>query len=279
MAVWLRLYAEGAFDLVDAGLLGGADAFAAEAEEAAFLGRVGDLLGHGDEQRLEGGCFGAGLGVEDLRTSPSVSTLRWTTSAGLAPWKRAFRASRVAVRPSEVSSSVMTALASSLAPASALTPASAVPLAKASFSVPHRPLGSAAVTATPAIITLSITLVHSSGVKLCLLAMIFLRLRKPRAAVHGRCAEHVALWLLFREIASTDRAIVTERQLANALADTVEVEATAVHRKIDVLRLPDIGFAGHEANLVECPAVVRIATIVAKDEVAVRRHGNLGHRA
>ena len=44
-------------------------------------------------------------------------------------------------------------------------------LAKPSLSVPHRPLGSAAETVTPASIMLSKTLAHSSGVKFCLFAM------------------------------------------------------------------------------------------------------------
>ena len=44
--------------------------------------------------------------------------------------------------------------------------------AKYSWSVPHRPLGSACETAIPANIVLSKTLVHSSGVKFCLLAIV-----------------------------------------------------------------------------------------------------------
>ena len=42
---------------------------------------------------------------------------------------------------------------------------------KVSMSVPHKPLGSAAVTAMLASIPLSNTLVHSTGVKFCLFAM------------------------------------------------------------------------------------------------------------
>jgi hypothetical protein len=42
---------------------------------------------------------------------------------------------------------------------------SALPSAKLSFRRPHRPLGSAAETAIPAIITLSRRSFHSSGVK------------------------------------------------------------------------------------------------------------------
>jgi hypothetical protein len=44
-------------------------------------------------------------------------------------------------------------------------------LAKASLSVPHKPLGSAAETAMPANIILSNNLAHSSGVKFCLFTM------------------------------------------------------------------------------------------------------------
>src|SRR4029079_17537714 len=73
--------------------------------------------------------------------------------------------------PSEVSKSAMTALTSSLELGSCLDATSAELLAKASLSVPHRPLGSAAETAMPTTVGLSKTLVHSSGVKLCLFAM------------------------------------------------------------------------------------------------------------
>ncbi len=51
------------------------------------------------------------------------------------------------------------------APESILAVTSALPLAKLSFKRPHRPLGSAAETAIPAIITLSRRSFHSSGVK------------------------------------------------------------------------------------------------------------------
>ena len=47
-------------------------------------------------------------------------------------------------------------------------------LAAASFSVPHSPLGSAVDTAIPTSMGLCKTLVHSSGVKLCLFAMAVL---------------------------------------------------------------------------------------------------------
>src|SRR4051794_25990737 len=52
---------------------------------------------------------------------------------------------------------------------------SAHPPDKLSFNSPQRPLGSAAVIAIPAIIGLSNSLVHSSGVKLVLSAMADLR--------------------------------------------------------------------------------------------------------
>ena len=62
-------------------------------------------------------------------------------------------------------------LISGLLPLSSLTFASAVPLAKLSLSKPQRPLGSAAVTAMPAIMTLSSSSFHSSGEKLVLSAI------------------------------------------------------------------------------------------------------------
>src|SRR5215470_16899000 len=73
--------------------------------------------------------------------------------------------------PSDVSKSAIAALMSSLELGSRLAAASAELLAAASLRVPHKPLGSAADTATPATMMLSSTLVHSSGVKSFLLAM------------------------------------------------------------------------------------------------------------
>src|SRR5215217_4963215 len=90
-------------------------------------------------------------------------------SVGLLPDSLACTPSRVAVRPSLVPKSVASALMSSVGP-EVLASKSAHPLDRLSFSNPHRPLGSAAVTASPAIMGLSRSLVHSSGVKLVLLA-------------------------------------------------------------------------------------------------------------
>ena len=64
-----------------------------------------------------------------------------------------------------------TALISGFAAGSILTFTSSLLLAKLSFCSPHSPLGSAAVTAMPAIITHSNRSFHSSGVKFVLLAM------------------------------------------------------------------------------------------------------------
>src|SRR3954468_5331602 len=86
-------------------------------------------------------------------------------SAGLLPDSLACTPSRAAVRPSLVPKSVASALMSSFGPAG-LASKSAHPLDRLSFRRPHRPLGSAAVTARPAIMGLSRSLVHSSGVKL-----------------------------------------------------------------------------------------------------------------
>src|SRR6188472_4498715 len=81
-----------------------------------------------------------------------------------------FNASRAAL-PSVVLKSSTTALMSALAPGLVLAFASSVPPAKLSFKRPHRPLGSAAVTAMPAAIVLSNRTFHSSGVKFDLFAM------------------------------------------------------------------------------------------------------------
>src|SRR5262245_20584599 len=83
--------------------------------------------------------------------------------AGLAT--REFVFETVTLRPSAVSKSATTALISGLDPGSVLAVARAVPPAKLSLRRPERPLGSAAVTAIPATITLSRRSFNSSAVK------------------------------------------------------------------------------------------------------------------
>src|SRR4026207_1175366 len=73
--------------------------------------------------------------------------------------------------PSDVSKSAITALMSSLELGSPFAAAGDELVAAASLTVPHKPLGSATETATPATMMLSNTWVHSSGVKSLLLAM------------------------------------------------------------------------------------------------------------
>src|SRR5262249_34116588 len=85
--------------------------------------------------------------------------------AGLLLVNLSLRPSRAVLRPSGVSKSATTALISASAPGSNLAVISALPSAKLSFRRPHRPLGSAAETAIPAIITLSRRSFHSSGGK------------------------------------------------------------------------------------------------------------------
>src|SRR6476661_4452445 len=92
-------------------------------------------------------------------------------SAGLLPLNFSISPSREALRPSDVPKSATTALISALVPGSILAFARSVPLAKLSFRRPHSPLGSAAVTAIPAAITLSERTFHSSGVKFDLSVM------------------------------------------------------------------------------------------------------------
>src|SRR6516165_5537180 len=89
----------------------------------------------------------------------SVSMHLALISAGLLPVSFSFRPSRAVLRPSEVPKSATTAFISALLSA------------KLSLRRPHRPLGSAAETAIPAIITLSRRTFHSSGVKFDLSAM------------------------------------------------------------------------------------------------------------
>jgi hypothetical protein len=78
----------------------------------------------------------------------------------------------MAVRPSPDWKSAITVLMSSLELGSRIDALIADRLATASLMVPQRPFGSAAETAMPVRTGLSNILIHSSGVKLCLLAMV-----------------------------------------------------------------------------------------------------------
>src|SRR5262245_44229948 len=109
----------------------------------------------------------------------SVSMHLALISPGLLPVSSFLRPSRVMLRPSAVSKSATTALINSFDPGSILALTSAEPLAKLSFRRPQSPLGSAAVTAIPAIITLSRRSFHSSGVKFDLSVMGDTPLRAP----------------------------------------------------------------------------------------------------
>src|SRR4051812_16022063 len=91
------------------------------------------------------------------------------TSGSLLPDSFVWMPSRAAVRPSLVPKSAATALINSFAP-EFLASSNAHPLDSPSFINPQSPLGSATVTAMPAIITLSKSVVHSFGVKLALFA-------------------------------------------------------------------------------------------------------------
>src|SRR5262245_34976916 len=105
-------------------------------------------------------------------TPRSESSERRTQSAGsVAPSKRLCSAVRTSVRPSSVSKSPTTALTSSLASGPSFDESNAPLLARNSWNVPHKPLGSAAEIAAPTASVLSRSLVHSSAVKSCLLAI------------------------------------------------------------------------------------------------------------
>src|SRR5262249_37212679 len=87
------------------------------------------------------------------------------TSADLLSASFALRSSRAAFRPSAAPNSATSALMSGLDVGSIFPCAPMLPAAKLSWSSPQSPLGSPAVTAIPAIVTLSSSTVHSSGVK------------------------------------------------------------------------------------------------------------------
>src|SRR4030095_8993773 len=109
-------------------------------------------------------------------------------SLGLLPFNFVLSASRAAL-PSVVLKSSTTALMSALVPGLVLAFANSVPPAKLSFKRPHSPLGSAAVMAIPAAITLSNRTFHSSGVKFDLFVMSIdsYNLRWPSASFdYGR---------------------------------------------------------------------------------------------
>src|SRR4029077_17515294 len=107
-----------------------------------------------------------------FRTSRAVAVI----SEGFLPDNCVRSPSRAAARPSPVSNSLVTALISWFALASRAAPITACALAMLSLRVPQSPLGSAAVTAMPAIITLSRSVVHSAAVKSDLPAIGFLLL-------------------------------------------------------------------------------------------------------
>src|SRR6516164_393442 len=104
-------------------------------------------------------------------TFPRISIQAVFNSAGFWPLNCCCKPSRDVLRPSPVAKSSTTALTSGLVPVSIFAFASIFPLAKLSSSRPQSPCGSAAVTASPAAITLSRRVFHSSDVKLDLSAM------------------------------------------------------------------------------------------------------------
>src|SRR5262249_8563334 len=112
--------------------------------------------------------------------------------AGLLLVNLSLRPSRAVLRPSVVSKPAATALISASAPGSNLAVISALPSAKLSFRRPHRPLGSAAETAIPAIITLSRRSFHSSGVKFDLSAMRLLLYLSSWSALIAVSASSIA---------------------------------------------------------------------------------------
>src|SRR5499427_7663615 len=158
-------------DLVERCLLCFAHRHAADAKKSALLGGLRNVLAYLAQPALEGRCIPGALASTTAPACRSVSMHLALISLGLLPVSFCFRPSRAALRPSAVSKSATTALISASAPGSNLAVISALPSAKLSFRRPHRPLGSAAETAIPAIITLSRRSFHSSGVKFDLSGM------------------------------------------------------------------------------------------------------------
>src|SRR5262249_6573290 len=146
----------------------------------------------------------------------SVSMHCALISPGLLVASFSRKPSRAVLCPSEVSKSATTALISELDPGSIFACLSALPLAKLSLSSPQRPLGSATVTAIPAIITLSRRTFHSSGVKFDLSAIaITPPIYKPRAVsrswkhddLGGKVSNH-------RDVRKLGAALLPHRQAA-----------------------------------------------------------------
>src|SRR5450631_719738 len=106
-----------------------------------------------------------------------------TISEGVLPESCARSPSRAAARPSPVSNSPAIAFINSVALASCLAPMTAFALAMLSLRVPQSPLGSAAVTASPAMIALSSSVFHSSAVKSVLPAINFPPMPAPYCAL------------------------------------------------------------------------------------------------
>jgi hypothetical protein len=123
------------------------------------------------------------MAVACFRISRDLATI----SGGVLPDNCVRSSSRAVARPSPVSKSPAIALMSSVALASCFAPMAARALAMLSLRVLQRPLGSAAVTASHAIITLSKRVFYSSGVKSVLPAIGF----PPYAAAHLRAATTV----------------------------------------------------------------------------------------
>src|SRR5262245_35754031 len=130
-------------------------------------------------QALKAAASPGALASSTAPACRSVSMHLALISPGLLPVSSFLRPSRATLRPSAVSKSATTALISGLDPGSVLAAARAVPPAKLSFRTPQSPLSSAAVTAIPAIITLSRRSFHSSGVKFDLSVMGDTPLRVP----------------------------------------------------------------------------------------------------
>src|SRR5215469_6203583 len=161
-------------NLIERRLLRFAYAHAADAKKSAFLRCLGNVLADLAQPALEGCCIAGRLGIHHCASLPQRLDALGFDLTRLAAC--------ALLRPSAVSKSATTALISASAPGSNLAVISALPSAKLSFRRPHRPLGSAAEMAIPAVITLSRRSFHSSGVKFDLSGMAALLYLSSRSA-------------------------------------------------------------------------------------------------
>jgi hypothetical protein len=131
----------------------------------------GDVLADLAQPALEGGRVAGRLGIDYCASLPQRLDAPGFDLGGLAACELLPQAVARAASPFGSLEVGDDRFDQRVRPGSILAVSSALPLAKLSFKRPHRPLGSAAETATPATITLSRRSFHWSGVKFDLSGM------------------------------------------------------------------------------------------------------------